>query len=100
MELQILSDTDTVEPSSPTPMVVAPRRRDPVGERPSLSARLQATAPGRFTLSCLQWSVVLGLVLSGYVGAEIINTGMQRALGHSPSTAGAAAPMLAASAHD
>jgi hypothetical protein len=88
MELHMLSDT--VEPSLGVP---AHGEAQP---RPSLSARLEATSLGRAFLGCMQWVVVLALILSGYVGAEIIHTGVQRALGHDSDTT--AAPMLAASA--
>jgi hypothetical protein len=91
MELRILSDEETVEPS----LDVSPRREAPP-PRPSLSARLQATSLGRAIHGCMQWVVVLGLILSGYVFADVLNAGVRHALGHDAGNT--AAPMLAASA--
>jgi hypothetical protein len=43
-------------------------------------SRLQTLPFGRHTLSCLQWCVVGALVLSGFYGAEAINSGVELAM--------------------
>ena len=66
--------SEAVEPSPATPTGGA------TGEpRLSLSARLEALPAGRAVLGCMQWAVVLGLVVTGFVGAEVINSGVQLA---------------------
>jgi hypothetical protein len=78
-----------------SPALVAGDAVAPVEPRPSLSARLEATAPGRALLGFLQWAVVLGLIVTGFFGAEAINSGVELATrAEAPSTA----HILAASA--
>jgi hypothetical protein len=47
--------------------------------RPSLIARLQATAFGRAVHGFLQWAVVGALICTGFVGAELIHSGIEMA---------------------
>ena len=67
--------SDSTELAAPvaaeTVAVVEPRR--------SLSARLEATAAGRAVLGLMQWAVVLGLIVTGFLGAEAISTGVELA---------------------
>ena len=85
--------SDTVEPS----LAIGVLERPDAPPRPTLRARLEATGSGQLLLSCLRWTVVFALILAGYIGADIIHAGVQRAGGHG-DPANTATPMLAATA--
>ena len=83
--------SEAVEPS---PLATA--KGVATGEpRLNFSARLEALPAGRALLGCMQWAVVLGLVVTGFFGAEVIHNGVQLATRtDAPNTA----QILAASA--
>ena len=61
-----------------------------------LENRIQKLPCGRYTLGCLQWCVAAALVLSGFYGAEVVNSGMELAMRNDTTTN--SAPIIVAAA--
>jgi hypothetical protein len=70
--MELLIESQTVEPFIQQPV----RRTAPAVAQPPLLSRLELHRPGRALLSCMRWGIVFGLVLSGFIGAEMLSRGI------------------------